>query len=126
VISVGLRREHQDVSLPSVYPPDGAADVPSSWDGLETPDPAPDIPRPLGYPLTVAFARYQQVEWGTIELRDADDAPLDVSIPRTDWMRAVAIVPHRPLTPGERYTARVEATVDGQPVTKSWSFTVSY
>jgi hypothetical protein len=73
----------------------------------------------------VAFARYQQVEWVALELRDAADATLEVSTPRTDWMRAAAIIPHRPLTPGERYTARVEATVDGSPVTQSWSFTVA-
>lgn len=125
VIAVGMRRDRQDVSLPSVYPPDGASDVPSVWDGLETPDPAPGVPRPLGYPITVAFARFQEVEWGAIELRDAADAPVEVSTPRTDWMRAVAIVPHRPLTPGASYTARIEATVDGQPMTKSWSFTVA-
>ena len=125
VIAVGMRRDRLDVSLPSVYPPDGASDVPSTWDGLETPDPAPGVPRPLGYPITVAFARFQHVEWGTIGLRDAGDAPLEISTPRTDWMRAVAIIPYRPLAPGTTYTARVEATVDGQPVTKSWSFTVA-
>jgi len=54
----------------------------------------------------VAFARYQQVEWVAIELRDGAHTPQEVSTPRTDWMGAVAIVPHRPLTPGERYTAR--------------------
>jgi hypothetical protein len=125
VVSVGLRRDRQDVTLPSVYPPDGATDVPSAWDGLETPDPAPGVQRPLGYPITVAFARYQQVEWGALELRDAADTVLEISTSRTDWMRAVALIPHRPLAPGERYTARVEATVDGQPVTKIWSFTAA-
>ena len=105
IVDVGLRRDPLDVELPSVYPPAGATDVVTTWDGAETPDPAPGVPRPLGYPITVAFARYQQVEWVVTELRDAAGTRLDVSSPRTDWMRAVAIVPHQPLSPGATYTA---------------------
>jgi len=123
VVDVGLRGDVLDVDLPGVYPPDGATGVPTVWDGAETPDPAPGAPRPLGYPITVAFARYQQVEWVATELRDAAGVPLDVTSPRTDWMRATAIIPLQPLVPGATYTARVEAIVDGTTVTKEWSFT---
>jgi hypothetical protein len=123
VLDVGLRRDVLNVELPAVYPPNGATDVPTAWDGTETPDPAPGIPRPLGYPITAAFARYQEVEWLATELRDAAGTRLDVSSPRTDWMRAVAIVPHQPLAPGQTYTARIEAIVDDATVTKEWSFT---
>jgi hypothetical protein len=123
IIDVGLRGDRPEVSLPSVYPADGATDVPTAWDGAETPDPAPDIQRPLGYPVTVAFARPQQVEWTALELRDADGEPLEISTPRTDWMRAIAIIPHRPLASGRTYAARVEAVVDGSPLTKEWAFT---
>lgn len=123
IIDVGLRRERPDISLPSVYPADGAEGVPIAWDGAETPDPAPDLPRPLGYPITVAFARDQQVEWGAVELRDSEGEPLETSTPRTDWMRAIAIIPHRPLAPGQTYGVRFEAVVDGSAVTKEWTFT---
>jgi uncharacterized protein YkwD len=123
VIDVGLRDDVLDVELPSVYPPNGATDVPTEWDGAETPDPAPGVPRPLGYPITVAFARYQQVAWVATELRDAAGTSLDVSSPRRDWMRAAAIIPHRPLAPEQTYTARIEAIVDGATVAKTWSFT---
>ncbi len=123
VVDVGLRGDRLDVELPSVYPPNGATDVPTEWDGAETPDPAPGAPRPLGYPITVAFARHQRVAWVATELRDAAGAPLDVSSPRTDWMRAAAIVPRQPLAPAQTYTARVEAVVDDATVTKEWSFT---
>jgi hypothetical protein len=118
VVSVGLRRDHLDVSLPSVYPSDGATDVPSTWAGIETPDPGPGVPHTLGYPITVMFARHRQVEWDAPELRDSADSPLKVSTPRIDWMRAAAIIPHRPMVPGERYTDRVVATGDGTPETK--------
>ena len=123
IVDVGLRRDRLDVELPSVYPPNGATDVPTEWDGAETPDPAPGIARPLGYPITAAFARYQRVEWVAAELRDAAGTPLEVSSPRTEWMRAAAIVPHRPLVPRQTYTARVAAIVDDATVTKEWSFT---
>jgi Cysteine-rich secretory protein family len=123
VIQVGLRRDPASVTLPSVYPPDGAGGVPLLWDGAETPNPAPGIPRPLGYPITVAFGVNQRVEWRTIELRVADGDLMEVSTPRKDWMRAMAIIPHRPLEPGQLYTASVEAVVDGKLVSKTWSFT---
>jgi uncharacterized protein YkwD len=123
IIAVGLRGDQLDIDLPSVYPPSGATDVQTTWDGSETPDPAPGIARPLGYPITAAFGRFQKVEWIAAELRDASGALLEVSTPRTDWMRAIAIIPHRPLASGETYTARVEALVDGATVTKEWTFT---
>ena len=123
IIDVGLRRDRLAVALPSVYPADGAVDVLSSWDGGEVPDPAPGVPRPLGYPITVAFGVYQRVEWVELSLYGPDGDLLPVSTPKTDWMRAAAIIPHRPLRRGQTYTAHVVATVDGRSVEKSWSFT---
>jgi hypothetical protein len=125
IVDVGLRRDRLTVVLPSVYPPDGAADVPLAWDGAETPNPAPGVPRPLGYPITVAFGVYQKVDWAKAELRDAAGTPLEVATPRTDWMRALAIIPLHPLEPGVTYTAHVEATVDGKPLQRTWSFTTA-
>lgn len=123
IIDVGVRRDKLSTPLPSVYPGDGAYGVPTSWDGGESPDPAPGLPRPLGYPITVAFAVYQKVEWGNIELRGPSGEPVAISTPRKDWMRAVAIIPHSPLAPNSTYTAIVEATVDGKPLKKEWRFT---
>jgi hypothetical protein len=123
IIMVGVRRDRVETPLPSVYPGPGATNVPTSWDGAESPDPAPGLPRPLGYPITVAFGTYQQVTWGSFQLTGPGGEPLAISAPRKDWMRSAAIVPHRPLRPGTTYTARVEATVDGQPVVREWSFT---
>ena len=123
IIAVGVRRERLNVTLPSVYPADGAGDVPTAWDGAEAPDPAPGIPRPLGYPITVAFGLGQRVEWRSLELRSASGDLLPVSTPRKDWMSAAAIIPLRPLDAAQTYVARVEAVVDGGAVTKEWRFT---
>jgi uncharacterized protein YkwD len=123
IVDVGLRREKLKVSLPSVFPAEGATDIPTSWDGGETPNPAPGIARPLGYPITVAFGVYQRVEWKELLLLSPNWEPLPISTPFTDWMRAAAIVPHKPLLRGQTYTAIVEAIVDGATVRKEWQFT---
>jgi hypothetical protein len=122
ILDVGLRRDKLAVSLPSVYPYDGATDVPRTWDGSETPDPAPGVARPLGYPITIAFGAYQRVEWQDFALLGPDGAVLPISTPKTDWMRAAAIIPHWPLLPGAPYTAHVSAVVDGKWVVKDWTF----
>jgi uncharacterized protein YkwD len=123
IIMVGVRRDRAETAMPSVYPGPGATNVPTSWDGSEAPDPAPGLPRPLGYPITVAFGTYQRVEWVSFELTGPGGEALAISAPKKDWMRSAAIVPHRPLRPGTTYTVRVQATVDGQPVVREWSFT---
>ena len=125
IIDVGLPPTPLAVPLPSVYPSDGAINVPRAWNGGETPDPAPGLPRPLGYPITVAFGVYQRVEWSTFALFGPDGAPLAINTPITAWMRAAAIIPHRPLLPGQRYKVSVEAKVDGKPLKKEWSFTTA-
>ncbi len=125
IIDVGLRRDELSITLPSVYPGPDATDVPISWDGGETPNPAPGLSRPLGYPITVAFAIYQQVAWKSFALVDPDGQPVDIVISKTDWMRAAAIIPKKPLRPGTTYTVRVEAVADGEPIAKEWTFTTS-
>jgi len=125
IVDVGLARAPITSQLPSVFPGDGWDDVPASWSGGETPDPAPGVRRPLGYPITVAFSVQQKVDWGLIQLSDSDGQVLDIATPRTDWMRAIAIIPIRPFQHGQTYTAHVEATVDGKPVVKEWSFTTA-
>ncbi|MBI4493042.1 MAG: CAP domain-containing protein [Chloroflexi bacterium] len=122
IIDVALSQGKLAVALPSVYPVDGATDVPIAWDGAETPDPAPGLPRPLGYPLTVAFGATQRVAWKAFELRAPSGASVPIATPLTPWMRAAALIPLRPLEPGQTYTARIEALVDGKPARKEWQF----
>ncbi len=125
IVDVGMTLEAVTIPLPSVYPADGATAVPRSWDGGEAPNPAPGIPRPLGYPLTVAFALPQHVEWTSFQLAGPNNQPLAISSPIKSWMNAAAIIPHQPLKPETTYTATVTATVDGEPVTKTWRFTTA-
>lgn len=123
IIDFGLPRENITTPLPSVYPPPGAKDVPTTWDGGETPNPAPGIPRPLGNPISILFAVYQKIEWKTFGLKDATGTPVEFQVARKDWDRSAIIIPVRPLAPGQTYSATVEAVADGKPVKKQWSFT---
>ena len=123
IVSIGISKGSLGAGLPSVYPGPGTVGVPVSWDGAEAPDPAPGLARPLGYPITVAFSTSQRVEWKSFSLRGPDGSLLAISTPKKDWMRAAAIVPHKPLQPGATYNASVEAVVDGVAVVKDWSFT---
>ena len=125
IVAVGLKRGGDEVPPVSLYPAPDAADVPVSWDGSEAPDPAPGLPRPLGYPITVAFGINQNVQWQAFALDGPDGQPVGIAISRKDWMRAAGIIPKHPLDPGATYTVRVEATVDGQPFSKDWSFTTA-
>lgn len=123
IIDVGLPRTAVNTPLPSVYPSDGSVGVPRAWNGGETPDPAPGVPRPLGYPITIAFSVTQRVEWKGIALRSSSGEVLPIATSEKSWMRAKAIIPLRPLNRGETYTASVSAVVDGKPVNKTWRFT---
>jgi uncharacterized protein YkwD len=122
VIAVGLRRGMSYAVLPSFFPSDGSINVPLRWDGGESPDPAPGVARPLGFPITVCFGLGQKVEWQALDLRGPDGARVDVALVRNDWMSAVALVPTRPLLPSARYSVTVTARVDGSALVREGRF----
>ena len=142
-VAVGLRhrqrqwtRNHGDkhrsgafastgVDLPAVYPAPGQTGVPRLWYAYESPDPVPGLPRPVGSPLTVSFLLGQTVEWGPVSLTSANGDPVEVVVVRSNWRRSIGITPARPLLAGTEYTATVSGTVDGQPFSKTWSFTTA-
>jgi len=110
------------------YPPDGALDVPTSWSGLEMPQPAPP---PAGYPsgpvlslssvsgeLTVTSAALRPLGGQPVAatvLTHANDAYLQP--------RDVALIPHAPLDPATVYELAVVGTLAGQPFAWTSTFT---
>lgn len=124
VFNVGLSPAHTaDANLPAVVPLNGAADVPFSWAGWESPNPAPGALRPFGPPVSLQFGLDDQVTWGEAALYGPDGALVTTSRTTSEWRRALSLVPHDPLAPGATYTARINGTLNGEPFQVETSFT---
>lgn len=123
VFDIGFSGSRPTVALPTLYPGDGQQNVPASADLRETPDPLPGIPRPVGFPLTISFHVTDNASFTAYSVVDKAGQSVSLYTAQKSWLRSLALVPAQPLRPGETYTARVSGTVNGQPFTKTWSFT---
>ncbi|MCL5960220.1 MAG: CAP domain-containing protein [Chloroflexi bacterium] len=123
VFDLGFRGDRPAEALPTVYPGNGQKDVPLSSSIGESPDPLPGVRRPLGYPITVSFHLQDSVKWGDYSLVDSSGQPVQLYTAQKQWLRSLALIPANPLKPGTTYTVRIGGTVNGQPFSKSWSFT---
>lgn len=123
VLDIGFSGSRPTVALPTTYPGDGQQDVPTSSNIWETPDPAPGVPRPLGFPITISFHLTDNVTFAEYSLMDNLGQPIQVYTSQKSWLRSLALIPARPLRSGEKYTVRVAGTVNGAPFDKTWSFT---
>ena len=108
-----------------MYPGDGQRDVPVSSNISEAPDPAPGVPRPLGFPITFSYGVNDTVKYATWSLAGADGKALQVYTSERDWLSSLAIIPAKPLHAGETYTVHVTGTLNGQPFSNTWSFTTA-
>jgi hypothetical protein len=115
---------------PVLFPSPGQADVPRAFHP-EIPDPVPEGRADCaGFPLTVSFFGGREIEAASLSLADASggDVPgwySDPEHPATFFSQGstLCFIPAAPLAGGQRYTARVTATVDGRPFAQTWSFT---
>ena len=124
VFNVGLSPRHTaDAPLPAVVPFNGAIDVPVSWEGWESPNPAPGATRPFGPPVSLQFGLDDQVAWGEAALYGPDGALVTTARTTSEWRRALSLVPHNPLAPATTYTIRVNGTRNGTPFAVETHFT---
>lgn len=124
VFNVGLSPQHTaDAPLPAVVPVNGATDVPVSWAGWESPNPAPGALRPFGPAISLQFGLADQIEWGEAGLYGPDGAAVTTARTISQWRRALSMVPHNPLAPATTYTIRVVGTRDGAPFSVESRFT---
>lgn len=116
---------------PVAFPANGQLDVPLHMQ-KELPDPLPvTAPRSAGFPITLQFPEDgPEVGSAKATLTDSAGAKVPVylscpSAPATNFpqMNTVCLIPAKTLTPGVKYTAEVTVNVEGNSVTKSWSFT---
>lgn len=121
VMNIGFASDARPTT-PAVYPAANQQGLPLSSGLWETPDPAPGIPRPVGYPITAAFGQRSSVEWGQPSLVDGSGQSVDVAVSTKAWLRGQSIVPKAPLKAGTTYRATVRGKVDGKPFEHSWTF----
>ncbi len=113
---------------PVLYPGAGQIQVPAIFVDNELPDPVPHgDPRTTGYPVTVTFSEADRVSMHSFTLTRPGGQPLAAYLlaPSAATENSASLLPVAPLVPGAVYTARITATVDGSPYTRSWTFTVA-
>lgn len=125
------------VKLPVAYPGSEQRDIPRTF-GLfrknftvtEYPDPlAEDSDKKAGYPVTVSFYGNERITKASGEIRQGNtlvpvwfSSPEKPSFDKDTQQNTIVLIPRDPLQPNTRYTATVRAEIDGQPFTKTWSF----
>ena len=128
ILVVRLSAAPKAPGWPIAYPADHEKDVPLEY-GNEIPDPVPGA-APAGYPVTLQFPPFDKLTGVRAKLVDAKGHAVpfflsDPEHPATSFpqLGVVSIIPKARLAPGSKFTATVEATWNGQPVARTWSFT---
>jgi hypothetical protein len=116
------------------WPYNGQTDVPTAWDGLESPDPFrlyPGTAGPVGYTLTLTYpGKAGRLTMNSYSLTGPNGAvavmPFDPSLDE-HLSDTVALIPNHPLEPAARYTVTMAGQIDYgqgmQPYSRTWSFT---
>ena len=113
-----------------VSPPNNAKDVPTTWDGTETPDPlrSQNVDGPFGYPVIVVFfgSDADRLRLSRAAMRDANGREVAAYVlhPGNDRLSKglVTLVPAKPLARSAVYSVRIEyANASGKHVL-AWSF----
>jgi len=116
------------------WPYPGQTGVPTSWPGLEHPDPLrlyPGTRGPLGYTVSLTFTGAERggpVALSAASLTDAQGVPVECmqfdSLNDENLTGTAALIPFEPLEPNTVYTAHFAGTVGGsRPFDETWSFT---
>ena len=111
-----------------VYPAPDQRDVPTTFNGNEIPDPAPNATYPIGYPVTATFDRLATVVVNGYHLRDPAGTDLPGHILRPsdkDMENSFAFMAATPLNPGTTYSMDLSGTIDGAAFHRTWRFTTA-
>jgi uncharacterized protein YkwD len=109
---------------PLAYPSDGQTDVPTSWNGAESPNPLPPgTTGPVGYPFTLQRVG-GPLQVDTATLLDGNGQPVAVHpSPAHCGDACYALIAIAPLQPNTTYTVQAQGNVGGVPFSRTWSFT---
>jgi len=111
------------------YPPDGATNIPVSWDGIETPRPlAPSTGYPSGPVFTLTFPEENPLSITEHLLVSANGEIISHQFLQSDedpflgHLASVALYANDPLIPDEMYTVLISGWVGDKPFSWSSSF----
>jgi hypothetical protein len=128
ILVLRLSAADKSKGWPIAYPADKQTDVPLEY-GNEIPNPVPGG-APAGYPVTLQFPPFDKLTAVHAKLVDGKGKAVpfflsDPEHPATSFpqLGLVSIIPKARLAPGAMFTATVDATWNGQAVTRTWSFT---
>lgn len=119
-----------------VYPIENQANVPTSWDGNETPNPLRfySTKGDVGYPISLSYFSGKNVVKFTVEeakLTNSKNNPVAIYLntPEKDnhLQESILIIPSSPLAKGELYSVYVKGKLEFQDKTtkvieKTWKF----
>lgn len=119
-----------------VYPADGQRDIPTTWNGAESPDPLrvhPEATRSAcGYPITInAYAADGVLlsdVTATLTTAAGATVPIYINTPANDDFLSggVILLPVQPLLPDTTYQVAFQAKDDsGHTLTRTWRFTTA-
>ena len=127
-LAMGTSRwpEGEQVGVP--WPPPGATEVDTSWNGAESPQ--PPLPQGESYPsgpvITLTFASGTSLSLTSAALVDSSgvEVPIQIQTPDNDpWLSTTwSIYAYDPLAPKTSYTVSLLGSVDGAPYDGVWSF----
>jgi uncharacterized protein YkwD len=126
VMDMGYSSGAGDPNQQVVFPAAGQTKVPSVFLGNELPDPVPPGGKyPTGYPITINYDPYASVQVLESRLTDATGGIVDAYTiaPSTADENVYTILPKLPLKLGATYHVHVVASVQGNRLTRDWSFT---
>jgi hypothetical protein len=117
-----------------LYPVPGQKDVPTTFTGGEIPDPLRmhGAKAPTGYILSyflfAAGTPVIRVVGGQLTDAGGQQVPIFLNTPANDdkLTNGAFLIPRKPLEPGARYTATIQAlTSGGLNISRTWSFTTA-
>ena len=107
-----------------LFPWDGQSDVPTGWNGLESPDPLPGVDGTVGFPIT-AYPRegLDQLELRSFVLMGENGKEMKAKAFADDpFLKGFGLIPLRPLKNGAEYLAKLTV----HDVSADTTFTISW
>lgn len=127
IIDLGTARWVEDTTPEwSAWPPADTTGVGLSFSG-EAPNPFPSADYPVGYPISLKYFGPGDLTFTEATISTGGQELPSFAEIGTGWLSrdTILLCTVDPLEPGTRYDVRVAGHANGEPFTRSWSFTTT-